>query len=132
MKADESPYELGRQLVREMRLEGRVEGAASATHRLRWGNADLDDDGIMAAVLGALDEASSDDELWLLGDGFLSEIDYSSELERRLNELTRSDSRLRTVNRLVEERSLFWQDPEGEVWPGPAWDPRPPGEMERA
>jgi len=94
-----SPRSLGRRLVREMR-PGTDEGAGDhiAADMLRWGGGGLDDEDLWEALLGALDEAETDTDLWFLGDGFIPEsIATRDDLAHRLEALEADDARMRRV-----------------------------------
>lgn len=69
----ETPEELGRRLVREMRDDGARESDDAAFLVLRFGADDLSDEELWEAAMAALDEASSDGEYWQLGDGVFDE-----------------------------------------------------------
>ena len=92
-----------------------------AVGQLRWGGDGIDDEDLWQALLGALDEASNDDELWFLGDGFIPESICPREaLDRRLEKLEQTDERMQRVIHLVETQSY------GD--PGP-WRPVPADEQ---
>lgn len=122
MDEGQSSYELGRRLVREMPMpnDDVWANADCAIGQLRWGGEDFDNEELWQALLGALDEASNDDELWSLGDGFIPEsICVRGALDRRLEKLEQSDERMKRVIHLVETQSY------GDLGP---WRPIPAGE----
>jgi hypothetical protein len=114
MNPNESMYELGPQLVREMR--GNFDAGDldddSATDRLRWGGDEFGDEELWQALLGALDEASTDDEHWILGDGFIPEsIRPRPGLDGRLELLEQTDERMKRIILLVERDSYGDEGP---------------------
>jgi hypothetical protein len=109
----ETPAELGRRMVCEMREPSSEARDDAAFLVLRFGADDFSDDDVWDAAMAALDEASTDSELWRLGDGF---IDESVRFRPALNARWRA---LRGRNTKVDEVYRVMNDPTMNMHEGP-------------
>jgi hypothetical protein len=106
----ETSAELGRRLVREMRDDQARDSDDAALHVLRWGADELSDEQVWEAAMAALDEATTDSELWLLGDGFLSEsLRTRPALDARWRDLRGVDPKVTDVYRVMEDPTMNFE-----------------------
>ena len=85
-------------------------------HELRGGGHQLDDETLWSALLGALDEARGDRELWLLADGFVTEsVLLRRNLGARMKELCRTNASAAEMARMMADprRNAWGYDPNG-------------------
>lgn len=103
MEDDESPYDMGRRLVREGRLPPEDWPADECAWWLLLPPR-IDDEVIWQALLGALDEASTFEDYFRLGDSQIGElVGGRPALQQRLDDLEKSDERLQRVTQVYED-----------------------------
>jgi hypothetical protein len=105
----ETPAELGRRLVREMRDDRARESDDAAFFVLRWGAESMSDEDLWTATLAALEEASEEGEYWQLGDGLVDEsVRPRPKLERRWRESRAGHPKIAEVYRVMQDPRWNW------------------------